>query len=88
MLSNSTHFEVPKHLAVMPEQPALNFVAYDDRFGQDRRNRGRRLLRVLNRLIQARRVARPERDMRFGRPDLIENDYYRFLKNPAVNSAG
>jgi hypothetical protein len=93
MLADTTQkttadFEIPKHLAVMPEHSALDGVAYDGRFGPDRRDRGRRLLRVFNRFIQPRRAAHLARDPLFGRPDLIENDHYRFLRDPAVNSAG
>lgn len=63
--------------AAAPDEPD-----YSGRSGQGRRIRRSRLPRALGRFVRARPAARPGHDPLFGHPDMIENDYYRFLQNP------
>jgi len=81
--------EVRERIALLPDQlapgprPATpDQRGHFERFGQDQRNRRDRLPYMLGRFIPARRTARSGHDPLFGHPDIIENDYYRFLRNP------
>lgn len=77
--------QVLRAAALVPGQFARGAVAdrpgCSDRFGPGRRHHNRRLVQVFGRLIRA-RSAHPGHDPLFGHPDMIENDYYRFLANP------
>jgi hypothetical protein len=85
----SANYEVPEHLEIVPRQfdprfrrTAPEYPAYADPFARYRRDRISYLLGVLGRFIRARFATRPGHDPVFGRLDMIENDYYRFLASP------